>query len=113
MASAYNVEQNKLSILDGLLLRLFNEQKISLKIDSKSRVNIPNTLKSKIEGTLNVRASLLSKTSKEKNSLSTDKKIETLIGNFYYYTEQLDKAQIFYEKSIAKLIFSIKSSKPT
>ncbi|NIQ15573.1 MAG: hypothetical protein GTO02_14600, partial [Candidatus Dadabacteria bacterium] len=71
MASAYNVEQNKLSILDGLLLRLFNEQKIKLKIDSKNKVDIPNTLKSKIEGTLNVRAGLLSKTAKEKNQLNT------------------------------------------
>ena len=99
MASSYNVEQNKLIILDGLLLRLFNEHKIKLKIDSKNSIDIPNEIKSKIDGTLNVRASLLSKTNNEKNILTTDKQIETLIGNFYYYTNQLDKAQIFYEKS--------------
>ncbi len=46
MASAFNVEQNKLSILDGLLLRLFNEHKIKLIIDSKGRIDIPNDLKS-------------------------------------------------------------------
>src|SRR3990172_10326879 len=60
MAPAYNVEQNKLSILDALLLRLFNEQK---------------------------------------NDISTDKQIETLIGNFHYYTNQFDKAAIFYDKA--------------
>jgi len=97
MAVAYNVEQNKLTILDGLLLRLFNENKIKLKIDSKNRIDIPNDLKSKIDGTLNVRANLLAKTKNEKNILTTDKQMETLIGNFYYYTNQLDKAQIFYE----------------
>ena len=59
MASAYNVEQNKLSILDGLLLRLFTEQKIGLKVDSKTNIKIPTSLQSKIEGTLNVRARLL------------------------------------------------------
>jgi len=61
MALSYNVEQNKLIILDGLLLRLFNEHKIKLKIDSKNSIDIPNDLKSKIDGTLNVRANLLSK----------------------------------------------------
>ena len=100
MAPAYNVEQNKISILDGLLLRLFNEQKIGLKIDSKDRIDIPSDLKSKIEGSLNVRASLLSKSSEQNDFLSTDKQIETLIGNFYYYTNQLEKAVIFYDKAI-------------
>lgn len=38
MAVAYNVEQNKLTILDGLLLRLFNEHKIKLKIDLKTEL---------------------------------------------------------------------------
>ena len=99
MAPAYNVEQNKLSILDALLLRLFNEQKIKLKVDSKDRLEIPSNLKSKIEGTLNVRANLLSKTLEQKNDISTDKQIETLIGNFYYYTNQFDKATIFYDKA--------------
>jgi tetratricopeptide (TPR) repeat protein len=99
MATAFNVEQNKLSILDGLLIRLFNEQKIKLKIGFKDVVEIPQDLKSKIEGTLNVRASLLSKTSKQKNILSTDKQTETLIGNFYFYINQLDLAKSFYEKA--------------
>ncbi len=99
MASAFNVEQNKLSILDGLLLRLFNEQKIKLKIGFKDKVEIAQDLKSKIEGTLNVRASLISKTSEQKNFLTSDKQTETLIGNFYFYTNQLDLAKFFYEKS--------------
>ena len=100
MASAFNVEQNKLSILDGLLIRLFNEQKIKLKIGLKDRVEILQNFVSKIEGTLKVRASLLTKTSEQKNSLTTDKKTETLIGNFYFYSNQLDLAKSFYDKAL-------------
>ena len=95
MASGFNVEQNKLTLVDGLLVRLFKEQNIQLKIDPKNQLQIPSDLKSKIQSMLNLLASLLAKTLKEKHTLSTNKQTELLIGNYYYYTDQNDKATFF------------------
>ncbi len=49
MASGFNVEQNKLTLVDGLLVRLLKEQNIQLKINSKQQLHIPSDLNSKIQ----------------------------------------------------------------
>ncbi len=61
MATSYNVDQNKLTLIDGLLTRLLTEQKVTLKIDSKNQLEIPSDIKKKIESMLKFRASLLAK----------------------------------------------------
>jgi len=95
MASSYNVDQNKLTLIDGLLTRLLTEQKIQLKIDLKNQLQIPEDIRKKIESTLKVRASLMVKTSNQKNTLDINKQTETLIGNFYFYVGQYDLAKNF------------------
>jgi len=45
MATSYNVDQNKLTLIDGLLTRLLTEQKVTLKIDSKNRLEIPSDMR--------------------------------------------------------------------
>ena len=100
MASSYNVDQNKLTLIDGLLTRWLTEQKIQLKIDLKNQLQIPEDIRKKIESTLKVRASLMVKTSNQKNTLDINKQTETLIGNFYFYVGQYDLAKIFYDKTL-------------
>ena len=99
MATSYNVDQNKLTLIDGLLTRLLTEQKVDLKIDSKNQLEVPSDIRKKIESMLKVRASLLSKPSNQKNPLATNKQTETLIGNFHFHVNQYDLAKIFYDKA--------------
>jgi len=68
MATSYNVDLNKLTLIDGLLTRLLTEQKVTLKIDSKNQLEIPSDIKKKIESMLKVRASLLAKPANQKKS---------------------------------------------
>ena len=49
MAISYNVDQNKLTLIDGLLTRLLTKQKVDLKIDSKNQLEIPSDIKKKIQ----------------------------------------------------------------
>ena len=49
MATSYNVDQNKLTLIDGLLTRLLTEQKVDLKIDSKNQLEIPSDIKKRLK----------------------------------------------------------------
>jgi len=92
------VIENKLKLVSGILESLFDEQNINLDIDSENQFSIPTSDKSKIDGILRIREGLVSKMSK--NYVKTENKtILTLIGNYYYYTNQHNDAITSYEKA--------------
>ncbi|HEY8111005.1 MAG TPA: tetratricopeptide repeat protein, partial [Candidatus Nitrosotenuis sp.] len=96
MESSYDVTQNQLHIINGLINRLIESQGLGTELNTNEPTVVSAESKSKILSMLKVREKLQGRLPKQQSK--QDKNLELLIGNFYYCDNQYTKAINSYDK---------------
>ncbi len=96
MESSYDVTQNQLHIINGLIKRLIESQGLGTELNTNEPIAVSTESKLKILSMLKVREKLHGRLPKQQSKHDTN--LELLIGNFYYYDSQYAKAITSYDK---------------
>ncbi|WKT58564.1 hypothetical protein QVH35_04075 [Candidatus Nitrosotenuis chungbukensis] len=96
MESSYDVTQNQLHIVNGLIKRLIESQGLGTELNINESTVVSSENRSKILSMLKVRDKLHGRLPKQQSK--QDKNLELLVGNFYYCDRQYAKAISSYDK---------------
>ncbi|MCA2003260.1 MAG: hypothetical protein LDL06_00645, partial [Candidatus Nitrosotenuis sp.] len=100
MGSSNDVALNQLYLVNGVIKRLIEDQGIKSELDLNKKPDLSFEKKSKILSMLKVREKIQDRLSKQQQKQSFDKGLETLIGNFYSYDKEYQKAMVYYDRAL-------------